>query len=274
MNTKEYISSGKLESYVFGALSADARAEVDRMCALYPEINQERKNMEEALVAYVKTLATKPPKELKERIMKAIRAIPQEKIVQSTTKEIKGKQRSIAPLLWAASIALIFGFGINHFLDVNGKNAQQKEFKALQQEWLTEKESLAQHINGLEDSLHHERNYTHFILNDATELIGLRGTDKYPEANVKLFFNPNLKEYVVKTEKLPAIATTNQFQLWAIVDGQPKDLGLLDDGLILSDRLKLDDAQDIQAFAITIEPFGGSESPTLEEMVVLGKVKS
>lgn len=104
MNTKEYISSGKLESYVFGALSADARAEVDRMCVLYPEINQERKNMEEALVAYVKTLATKPPKELKERIMKAIRAIPQEKIVQSATKEIKGKQRSIAPLLWAAPL--------------------------------------------------------------------------------------------------------------------------------------------------------------------------
>lgn len=274
MNTKEYITSGKLESYVFGALNTEAMTEVEKMCALYPEINQEKLNMEEALMAYVKTLATRPPRELKERIMKAIRAIPQEKISPVRRSEIKMKQKSIAPLLWAASIALIFGFGVNHFLDINGKNAQEADFKRMQGEWLAEKEDLAAHIAHLNDSLHHERNYSHFILNGDTDLIPLKGTEKYPKALVKLFYNHELSEYVLKTEALPHKPDDKQFQLWAIVGGEARDLGVLAEDLLLSDRIKLEDMGEIEAFALTIEPYGGSKSPTLDEMVVLGEVAS
>ncbi|MFN3939001.1 MAG: anti-sigma factor domain-containing protein, partial [Chitinophagales bacterium] len=70
---------------------------------------------------------------------------------------------------------------------------------------------------------------------------------------------------------LPPTAADKQYQLWAIVDGSPVSAGLLD-----SDSTnvlqKMASFKDAQAFAITLEPKGGSVHPTLEAMVVLGPV--
>jgi len=63
----------------------------------------------------------------------------------------------------------------------------------------------------------------------------------------------------------------NDYQLWAIGEEGPVGIGLVNPG----ERLSLQQmalAQGAQAFAITIEPKGGSESPNLEKLVVLGEV--
>ena len=40
MNIKEYISSGVLESYVLGELSAEERVDVEKKLLLYPELKK------------------------------------------------------------------------------------------------------------------------------------------------------------------------------------------------------------------------------------------
>jgi anti-sigma-K factor RskA len=35
---------------------------------------------------------------------------------------------------------------------------------------------------------------------------------------------------------------------------------------------KLEAIAEVQAFAVTLEPIGGSESPTMEKMMVIGKL--
>ena len=278
MNSKDYISSGKLENYVFGSSSSSEILEVERMCAMYPEIRKEKLMMEEALRAYVDTLATRPPKEIKERIMQAIKLVSQESNERGASfkgASKMGRERSLAPILWAASIALIFGFGINHYIDSAQVKSAELNFENEQEKLILQKEKYANAVQELQDSLQIERNYADFILHEATEQVLLAGTDNYPRAKVKVFYNDELNEFIVKRDDLPSKKSNSDFQLWAIADGTPVDLGVLDDELILSNRIGIEKINklNVQAFAITIEPKGGSVSPTLENMVVIGNRK-
>jgi anti-sigma-K factor RskA len=69
---------------------------------------------------------------------------------------------------------------------------------------------------------------------------------------------------------MPQLPNDQQYQLWALIDGKPNDLGVFD---ATNDRLilKMKDTKRAQAFAITIEKRGGSPSPTLEKMQAMGK---
>jgi hypothetical protein len=56
-----------------------------------------------------------------------------------------------------------------------------------------------------------------------------------------------------------------------LVDGKPLDAGVVED---LPGICQLKTIQRAQAFAITLEKMGGSPTPTLTQMFVLGNVKS
>jgi anti-sigma-K factor RskA len=65
---------------------------------------------------------------------------------------------------------------------------------------------------------------------------------------------------------LPQPATDKQYQLWALMNGQPIDLGVFarDERLLI----KMKNVQNAQAFAITVEPKGGSTTPTSQPIVL------
>jgi anti-sigma-K factor RskA len=61
--------------------------------------------------------------------------------------------------------------------------------------------------------------------------------------------------------------------LWAMVNGKPVDLGVFDaQNQPKKLLLAMKEVGDAQAFAVTLEKRGGSASPTMEKMVVLGAV--
>ncbi len=62
-----------------------------------------------------------------------------------------------------------------------------------------------------------------------------------------------------------------QYQLWAIVDGHPVDAGIFDMDKDLS-FVKLKTIPKAEAFAITLEKKGGSITPNMDAMYVMGKV--
>ena len=67
---------------------------------------------------------------------------------------------------------------------------------------------------------------------------------------------------------LPEPPADKQYQLWAIVDKKPVDAGVFEYNLSEIQSMKV--FEEAQAFAVTLEPEGGSKSPTLEKMYVLG----
>ena len=70
---------------------------------------------------------------------------------------------------------------------------------------------------------------------------------------------------------MPQPQAGQQYQLWAIVDGKPVDAGMveIDPGKALHRMKNIPKAE---AFAITLEKAGGSPTPTLTAMFVMGKV--
>jgi hypothetical protein len=84
-----------------------------------------------------------------------------------------------------------------------------------------------------------------------------------------VFWDTKSKDVYLLPNKLPQPATGKQYQLWAIVDGKPVDAGVISD---CAGLCKMKNIPSASMFAITLEKSGGSETPTLSEMYVAGKV--
>jgi len=73
--------------------------------------------------------------------------------------------------------------------------------------------------------------------------------------------------------KLPATDKNHQYQLWAIASGKPVDLGVFDNTETDSANIKAMKSIGVaQAFAVTIEPRGGSVNPTMDQMVAIASL--
>ena len=69
MNTKEYIESGIIESYVLGATTVGESAEVERLALEYPEIQAQIELVSNTIENYALQYEKEPPAFLKDKIM-------------------------------------------------------------------------------------------------------------------------------------------------------------------------------------------------------------
>ncbi len=65
-----------------------------------------------------------------------------------------------------------------------------------------------------------------------------------------------------------------QYQLWAIQGGKPVDMGVLPNGIANTPEMQKVTMviTNSEAFAISLEKEGGSPTPTMENIYVMGKV--
>jgi anti-sigma-K factor RskA len=123
-----------------------------------------------------------------------------------------------------------------------------------------------QYITSESDKL---KNQLAAISNPANEQILLNGLPLSPSSKAVVFWNKETGNTYINSSALPQIASNEQFQLWAIVDGKPIDLGVINKG---SSFAEMKTVKSASAFAVTLEPFGGKPAPTLQKMYVIGNV--
>jgi len=267
LDVNEYISSGILESYVLGAASNQEQREVQCLSSIYPEIAEALQALNNDMENFAQSLAQAPPSSLKEKIMSAIQNVKQEspllpaKNISSETKVVEPAAMTVTktkrPWLAAASLAALIALTAIFFVN---QNNQQKELAAV-----TDKlESVEQ--NALELS-----EINSLLASSATNKIQLNGTEGQPDSKFLVFWNTESQDVAFTIENLPELPTDKDYQLWAIVDGKPTDMGVIDYASALSTLVKSEKKiSAAQAFAITVEPKGGSKNPTLTSMVVVG----
>ena len=85
-------------------------------------------------------------------------------------------------------------------------------------------------------------------------------------------WNPEKKQLWInkKASTLPVNDQEHQYQLWAIRKLKPISLGVFDIRKTDSIMERMSSIDRATAFAVTLEPRGGSEKPTLKQMVVMG----
>ena len=271
MDIKQYIESGILESYVLGGATSQEIREVECLSSIYPEIKTELTSIQEGMEEYIKTIAVTPPPEIKARVMSQINKTKQESpnhennlrvIKKSDHAEQKRNNSGFYKIGIAASIITIVGLFAYQF-NLNQKlNSSHNELAKLKE--INESNSTL-----LIDSLNKIKGRENLIASSTTNTITLNGTDVSPESSVRVFWNKNSSEIVITQDNLPNPSEDKQYQLWGLVDGAPVSLGMLDKKELISEVRKIS-LEKVDAFAITLEKNGGSPTPNLEQLFVIG----
>lgn len=281
MDIKEYIESGILESYVLGFASPQEKREVECMSAIYPELKQELTQQQTNIEKFVGTIAVTPPVDLKEKIFAKINGIKQDSNLKTVPlpekAEAKIVQMKSNPWMKYVAAASVVGLLVGAYFYTNLSTERTNlasEVVTLQDEVTTVKEKAATQIAATQSEINKLAERQAFITNTNTSKIDLGPTGINPQARAIAYFNTEVSELMLLSEAMPTPEEGKQFQLWAIADGNPVDLGMIEKDNTFKENIDLSQIENIQAFAITLEKDGGSPTPNLEQLYVIGNVAS
>ncbi len=264
MNIQEYIESGILEAYVLGDLTQAGIDEVEEMMEKHPEIMEEVTRISKSLEDLSMSSVEEPSPLLKAGIL---RRIEDEEAGQTPEPKEEGKNQKILTIA-VTILGLLLSGGILMYCLAHAQSSKHEIEQAA---------ILADSLQGEIDTLNQELNRVQQELQIALDpnftKVPLEGLPISPNAMAAVYWNQSSNDVYLEASGLPTPAPDRQYQLWAIKAGQPVSIGVFD---YSSDPtlFKMENIDDAQAFAITLEPFGGVLNPTLDQMYVLGNVPS
>ncbi len=267
MNIQDYISTGILESYVLGLATEDEKLEVETMARQYPEIAEEIRAIELAFENLAMQQQVAPPPSVKAKLMEQIHNAP---VTNHRNEPSATGSKTISLTYWsvaAAVILLIASIAVNAILYNRWQNTRQN-YTAL----LAEKEVIAQRLQVNEERYESITQELAWLQQPGIQIISLKPTGIEPQAQATVYWQPATSEVYLAVNNLPAPPAGRQYQLWAIVGGTPVDAGVIE---LESNRQVLHPMRGTaraEAFAITLEQAGGSPTPTLDAMYVMGTV--
>jgi anti-sigma-K factor RskA len=266
VNLQEYIASGILELYALGELSEQERSEVEQNLARYPELRTELARVEETQEKLLMQAAVQPRAAVKTALFDKIDA-------QKTAARVvpMPEAKPTAGRFWKFAAAACFTLAIvSSYLAYEYHN-RWKSTETNYTELLAQNQRMAQDYNRVNQRIDKIEGDLRVIDDPAFKRVVMKGTDNAPNATAYVYWNEASDEVYLSIQSMKALARDNQYQLWAIVDGKPVDAGVFDGNG--KDLLKMKNiAGGAAAFAVTIEPRGGKESPTLSTMQVVGNV--
>ena len=262
MNVQEYISSGIIESYVLGLASPEEQQEFEAVCAQYPEVLEARIAFEFTLEQQAMQYAVAPPADLRQQIREATLAASPGRVVPFNAASAM-KTSWLKYAIAAAIILLAGSLYWNISLYSNNKKLQADYNRA----------TAAADTAGtrLADM---ERQMAVLMGNDKIKMAAMKGLDASPASFATVYWDSTSKDVYLMVNNLPKPASDKQYQLWALLNGKPVDLGMVPNEYFIGEKkllLRMKNASGAQAFAITLEKMGGSPTPQ-GTMYVLGNL--
>jgi anti-sigma-K factor RskA len=261
METKEYIESGILELYVYGSLSEAESEDVAAMAKKYPEINAEIIAIEKSIVSLSSSFSPFQSAENYAKIKEKL-GLKTAEVIPMTPK--KNWSQYIG---WAAAILLLAGIGFQYNQleqtsnQVVNANIEKTKVEKERNELILKKAAIETTLAVIKD----EKN----------TVVALGGQTVAPESSAKVYWNQETQVVYVDASGLPEPPKGMVYQVWALKLNPltPTSIGLLDNFDKNDQRFfAVSNTGDAQAFGITLEPAGGSLSPTMEQLYTLGKV--
>jgi len=267
VNIKEYISTGIVESYVMGLMTGAEREEFEALCQQHHEIATARNAFETALEEQLLKDAPAPPAFLKRKIDDAIANINNNKVLETEEVREETPVRSIGIWKWVAAASLVLMAG-SVYLAINTNN----KYKDLQQANLTLEQEMAQS----KEQLALYKADAEMLQKPGMKMVGMKGTSMSPHSYTTVLWDTTgaTKDVYLLVNNLPQPASDKQYQLWALLDGKPIDLGMIENADVRQKPLlyRMKNVQNAQAFAITLEPTGGSKNAPTGDMYVMGQL--
>ncbi len=254
MDIKEYISSGVIELYVLGLCSPVEEKEFETLRHQYPELNAAVLEYETALENQMQQGAKLPAAVVDEKILKAIDTLNSPALV------VPIKKQNIASLSWwkmaaAASIVLLIASAVFNYLLYNK----------------TKKQEVALQTKGDNKSSLPPGDYA--ILKDPSITpVAMYGVGTHAICRCTMFWDKKTGKVYIMIHHLPKSSESKDYQLWAVVNGEQVNVGIVNDGI--RDRfIELPNVPSgAIAFTVTLEKAGGSATPNMNEAYLAGKI--
>jgi anti-sigma-K factor RskA len=277
VNIQEYISSGIVESYVLGLADEAERVEFEQMCTLHAEVRTARDVFEVSLEQHAIAAAVAPPNHLREAVLQQLAAEPASGINGGApVVQMSSTRRSAIPMAMryvaaAAIILLVSSAGLNLYYF-----NKYREFSQRYDQLLAQQTDLVKNNSALQTKLSTYEHTIEGLTSPYMAKIQMDGSSvpangsPAPASLATVLWDTRSKDVYLMVNNLPQPEAGKQYQLWAIVDNQPVDAGMLDmaKGPVM---VKMKNIPRAQLFAITLEQHGGSPTPK-GPMYVLGKV--
>ena len=279
MNVEEYILSGIVETYVLGLADEAEQAEFEEMCRQHPQVMAARVSFEADLEKQSLQNAVSPPADVKKAILSHLELADHVAPVVSINTptqtaygntEIAGTG-SRMKYFAAASVILLAGSALLNFYLFS----QYKNYSGLYTELVASQQRLANNNEVMQTKLQTYQEDLNLMNDTNVVMIRMPGTNvptsPAPSSLATIYWHKKSKDVYLHVNNMPAPENDKQYQLWALVDGKPVDAGVFDikDDIV---TIKMKNIPRAQAFAVTLEKKGGSPSPNMEQLYIMGKV--
>ena len=265
MDTKEYIESGILELYVAGTLSEEENNQVFAVLNEYPEVLAEVEKIEKTISQVTSSVAPNQETSLFKSLL--IKMVEDQ---ENAPKVIPLKQNHwLRYTGWAASI--LIGTGLIYTLTTN--SSLSNEVNTLSEE----KQEYQEQLIKTEESLKANETLLAAIRGKDIISVPLQGQTVSPDSYAKIYWDKASETIYVDVQGLPDPPEGKVYQLWSLTLNPltPTSLGTIDGFIADADKIfTVKNPNESQAFGITLEPAGGSASPTLEQLYTLGAISS
>lgn len=242
---REFLEGDQLEQYLLGSSSTEDALKVERYIALYPEVREAYEELQENLEIYARLHSKKAPENLKEEILRNIR-------------QLQRKRSTFFRFGVAASVAAIICLGIIGVIWQQNQNLTK------------ENEMVQSQIRNLEMDMKLQlediRNQYIVLNNPNTRKFNVRGNRMAQELKAVAYINPIKKLSYINVQHLPQLPEDQCYQMWAEVNGEMVNLGVINKGFDKEQLLALPYGDQAISY-ITIEPEGGKNSPTVKNIV-------
>ncbi|QXP59605.1 anti-sigma factor domain-containing protein [Olleya sp. HaHaR_3_96] len=261
MNINDYINSGILELYVAGTLSETESKAVYDVMLKHPEVLQEVLEIETAIVKLTASLS--PQKTIAFNTIKdqLNNASDEGKVINLN----RSKSKWISYSGWAAALVLAGGL----LWTIDQKSTLEDQIQTVN----IEKDFIEIQMETSKTDLAETKNLLNIIRDQSIINIPLKGQAVAPEAYATVYWDKKDDTVYLDLQGLPEPPEGKVYQVWSLTLNPltPTNLGTIDDFIQDDNKIfTLKNTNQSQAFGITLEPAGGSQTPTLEQLYTLG----
>ena len=266
MDVKAYIESGILELYVAGALSEKENLEVYNLMLEHPEILQEVLDIESAVIKLTASVSQKDTSSLIDNIKNTLALNGKDTKVITLSKP---KYNWLTYTGWAATIVMAAGL----LWTVNQNNQLKTDIQVVE----TQKSQLEIEIEYAKTNLDKAKTLISVLRDENITEVPLAGQGNFATTHAKVYWDKETNRIFLDAEGLPEPPEGTVYQVWSLTLNPltPVSLGTIDN--FTSDDNKIFEIENLnnsEAFGITLEPAGGSKTPTMEQLYTLGVVSA
>ena len=255
MDIKEYIESGILELYVYGLLDETQNKEVLEMSKNHKEIENEIIAIEKSIISLSSSFSPFLSVQNFEKIKSELE-IKHNKVI-----ELKSASSRYNYVGWAAAALFLLFIGYQFQQQTALKNTNKE---------------LNETIVSSENENRKANELLNIIRDNNNTVVTLAGQTAAPKAVAKVYWNKKTQKVYIDASGLPTPPEGKEYQVWSLKLKPaltPTSIGLLSEFNQNGSKIfEVSKTQDAEAFGITLEPKGGSKTPTMEQLYTLGSV--